>query len=190
MQSRCCWPPERPSADLLQPVLDLVPERRPLERPLDALVQVALHAEHPRPERDVVVDRLRERVRLLEDHADPAAHLDRVDVGRVEIGAVVEDVALDHRARHEVVHAVEAADQRALAAAGRPDEGRDGVAVDVQSHLADRHVAAVGNREVVHLEDGLAVRHPIVAVLLRDLGQAHRLDRRPLLCHGGHQVLL
>ena len=51
--------------------------------------------EHARPEGDVVVDRLRERVRLLEDHADPATHLDRVDVGRVEIGAVVEDVALD-----------------------------------------------------------------------------------------------
>ena len=33
-------------------------------------------------EGDVVVDRLRERVRLLEDHPDPAAHLDRIDVRR------------------------------------------------------------------------------------------------------------
>ena len=39
MQSRCCWPPERPSALLLQPVLDLVPERRLLQRLLDALVE-------------------------------------------------------------------------------------------------------------------------------------------------------
>ena len=55
--------------------------------------------EHARAEGDVVVDRLRERVRLLEDHADPAAHLDRVDVGRVQVLAVVEHVALDRRAR-------------------------------------------------------------------------------------------
>ena len=69
----------------LQPVLHLVPERRLPERPLDALVQVALHAEHARAEGDVVVDRLRERVRLLEHHADALAHLDRVDVGAVEV---------------------------------------------------------------------------------------------------------
>ena len=48
--------------------------------------------EHARPEGDVVVDRLRERVRLLEDHADAAPHLDRIDVARVEVLAVVENL--------------------------------------------------------------------------------------------------
>ena len=64
----------------LEPVLDLVPERRLLERTLHELVEMVLRAEYSRPEGDVVVDRLRERVRLLEDHADALAHLDRVDL--------------------------------------------------------------------------------------------------------------
>ena len=75
---------------VLQPILHLVPQRRALQRLLDALVERALHAEDARPERDVVVDRLRERVRLLEDHADAPPDLDRVDVARVQILAVVE----------------------------------------------------------------------------------------------------
>src|SRR4051794_36242839 len=46
----------------LEPILDLVPERALLERPLDDLVHAALHAEHARAEGDVVVDRLGEGV--------------------------------------------------------------------------------------------------------------------------------
>ena len=41
------------------------------------LVHVVLHPRDPRAVRHVVVDRLREGVRLLEDHADASAHLDR-----------------------------------------------------------------------------------------------------------------
>ena len=79
----------------LEPVLDLVPQRGALERRLDDLVHVALHAEHARAEGDVVVDRLRERVRLLEHHPDQLAHLDGVDVVAVEVLAVEEDLAAD-----------------------------------------------------------------------------------------------
>ena len=92
MQSRCCWPPDMPNAFVLSRSLtssQSAPRRSAL---LDDLVHVALHAEHARAERDVVVDRLRERVRLLEHHPDPLAHLDRVDVGAVEVLAVVEDL--------------------------------------------------------------------------------------------------
>ena len=55
---------------LLEAVLDLIPERRLAQRLLDALVEVVLHPEVARAPGDVVVDRLGERVRLLEDHAD------------------------------------------------------------------------------------------------------------------------
>ena len=44
----------------------------------------------PRPEGDVVVDRLRERVRLLEDHPDPPPDLDRIDAAAVQVLAVVQ----------------------------------------------------------------------------------------------------
>src|SRR3712207_7736710 len=50
-----------------------------------------------RTEGDVVVDRLGERVGLLEDHPDPLAHLDRIHVRAVEILAVVEDATVDRK---------------------------------------------------------------------------------------------
>ena len=58
---------------LLELVLDLVPECGAAQRLLDEVVHVVdLHAGDPRAVGDVVVDRLRERVGLLEDHADVA----------------------------------------------------------------------------------------------------------------------
>ena len=77
----------------LEPILHLVPERRLLQRALDALVQVLLHPEHARPVGDVLVDRLDERIRLLEDHADQPANLHRIDAAAVQVLTVVEDLA-------------------------------------------------------------------------------------------------
>src|SRR3712207_7221302 len=51
---------------------------------LDALVEVVGHPEHARPEGDVVVHRLRKRVRLLEDHADPFSDFHRIDARPVD----------------------------------------------------------------------------------------------------------
>ena len=74
----------------LEPVLHLVPQGGPAQRPLDDLVEARpCEPGHLRAVGDVVVDRLRERVRLLEHHADAAPHLDRVDLRVVEVDAVV-----------------------------------------------------------------------------------------------------
>ena len=93
MQSRCCWPPESESALFFRRSLTSSQSAARGEGALDALVEVLLHPEHARRPGDVVVDRLRERVRLLEDHPDPAAHLDRVDAVAVEVGPVVQQLA-------------------------------------------------------------------------------------------------
>ena len=58
--------------------------------------------------------------------------------GAVEVLAVVEDLALDARRWDQVVHPVEAADQRALAAARRTDQRRDVVLEDVQADVRAR----------------------------------------------------
>ena len=136
-----------------QPVLDLVPQRRLAQGALDALVEIVLEAEHARPEGDVVADRLRKRVGLLEHHPDAPAHLDRIDPGRVEVGAVVEHRALDRGARDEVVHAVERAQDRALAAAGGADEGRDLALAHLERDVPHGRDAVVADRQPAHVED-------------------------------------
>jgi hypothetical protein len=108
----------------------------------------------------VVVDRHRERVRLLEDHADAAAEVDRVDAGAVDVLAVEEHLPLDPRARDEVVHAVEAAQERRLPAARRPDERGDVVPGDPDGDVPE----------------GLEV--PVVEVQVGDGELVGALDRR------------
>ncbi len=130
-------------AGLAQLVLDLVPDGGPPQRALDQLVHVAAVAGDPWAERHVVVDRLWERVRLLEDHADAASHLDRVDARRRRGPRRGSGLALDACAVDEVVHAVEAAQQGALAAAGWTDDRGDLVARDLQADVAHRAERAV-----------------------------------------------
>jgi hypothetical protein len=83
MQRRCCWPPERPERVVGQAVLDLVPEGRLLEGALDALGDLALvlEAADAQAVGDVLEDRLRERVRALEHHADAPPHRHGIDAG-------------------------------------------------------------------------------------------------------------
>ena len=140
---------------LLEAVLHLVPERGLAEGLLDDVVEVVLHARQPGAEGDVVVDRLRERVRLLEHHADALAHLDRVDAGVVEIDAVVHDLAVDPSRLDEVVHPVEAAQHGGLATAGRADERGDLVLVDLEVDVPDGLEVAVEDVEVLHVEHDL-----------------------------------
>ncbi len=68
-----------------------------------------LHAES-----DVVIDRHRERRRLLEHHADARAHDGGVEVLAQQVGAVEQDLPFRALARIELVHAVEDAQQRDL----------------------------------------------------------------------------
>ena len=90
-------------------ILDLVPERRLAQGALDPFVEIALHADRARAERDVVADRARKRIGPLEHHADPAPYLDWIDSRRVEIGTQEAHRAVDRDAGNEIVHAIERA---------------------------------------------------------------------------------
>jgi hypothetical protein len=81
----------------VEPVAHLVPEGGLVEAPLDDLAERdgVLHAVDPWAEGDVVVDRLRERVALLEDHADAPAEQHGIDVGCVDVRAVERHLAVD-----------------------------------------------------------------------------------------------
>ena len=119
-----------------QTVLHLLPQRRAPQRALNDVVDVAVEPERARAERDVVEDRLRERVGPLEDEADARAHRYRVDIPPIEIDAPVTHVARNAAAGHEVVQAVQATEQRALAGAGRADERDDRAARDRERDVA------------------------------------------------------
>ena len=144
----------------LEAVLDLVPQGGLAEAALDDLVEGGAllgDAGGAGAVGHVVVDRLGERVGLLEDHPDPAPDLDRVDLAVVEVDAVVVERALDPGDLDEVVHAVEAAQHRGLAAARRADEGGDLVLLDVELDVAHGPEVAVVDGQVVDVEDGGAV---------------------------------
>ena len=118
MQRRCCCPPESESPLLCS--LSLTSSQRAAPQGFSTFAAFPLVAVQAQAEGDVVVDARGERIGLLEDHADIAAHGNRVDRGIVDVAPAVMDVAFEAKAAHEVVHAVEAAQYRALAAPEGP----------------------------------------------------------------------
>src|SRR5476651_1839317 len=143
---------ERESARL-QPILDLVPERGLTQASLGDLLVIATDAVELQSGDDVVVDgERRKRIGPLEDHADAPPQIDRVDAAGVQILAVHQDAPRLSGARHQLMHAVDAAHEGALAAAGRPDDGEDRVLRHRERNVAQRmHIAKPG-LELLHLD--------------------------------------
>ena len=77
---------------------------------------------------------------------------------RVDVLAVERDLARDARRLDRVVHAVQAADERRLAAAGRTDQRDDLVAADVEIDLLDRVIVGVEDVDLARLHHGLRRR--------------------------------
>src|SRR5262249_21999663 len=109
-------------------------------------------ARHAGPEHDVFEDGFGKRVRLLKDHADAAAQVDQVDRAAVDLFAVKQQVAGVPGTLDQVVHAIETAQERGLAAARRADEGRDRTVRDTEADVVDRLGVPVPKREVARRE--------------------------------------
>ena len=137
MHSRCCCPPDRlaPGRPSRVDTSSQSPASRS-ERSTASSSSALAGAVEPQPGGDVVTDRHGgERVGTLEDHADGPADICGGEPGCVDVLAVEEDLALHPRAGHDLVHAVQRADERRLAAARRPDERRHLLGLD--DHGAD-----------------------------------------------------
>jgi hypothetical protein len=161
---------------LVQAILHLVPESCRAEAPLDPLVQLrppARQAVDPYAVGDVVEDRLRKRVGLLEHHADPAPEPHDVHARGVDVHAVYEDTAVDAGARHDVVHPVERAEERALAASGRPNERRHDVGLERDGDIAQRALLAVVEVQADNVDLDRAIR-AVRLGLTRPGGGEHR----------------
>ena len=163
MHSRCCWPPDRPVPGLWsRRSLTLFPQARLLQRGLHRLVEIGAvrdQAVDARAVGDVLVDRFRERIGLLEHHPDPCAQLHDVLLAIVDVLAVERDAALDPRRFDGVVHAVQAAQERRLAAARRADERDDRVAGDVDADVLDSVLVAVVDVDLARRHDRVCDGH-------------------------------
>ena len=146
MQSRCCWPPESPVPGSCSRSLTSFQRPARLSELVHQRLEIGLvagHAVDARPVGDVLEDRLRERVGLLEDHADARAQLDHVDARVVDVLAVEPDLAGDATDRDRVVHPVDAAQEGRLAAARRADQRGDLALGNVERHAVDRLLLSV-----------------------------------------------
>ncbi len=138
----------------MQAILDLVPQGGALECPLHGLVEHALlvDALDAQAVDHVFVDGLGERVRLLEHHAYAAAQLGNVFAFAVDVVAVQVDGAFYAATVHQVVHAVEGAQQGRLAAARRADEGSDALLGDIHADVEQRLFVAVEQAQARHFD--------------------------------------
>ena len=190
MHRRCCWPPESSNACFLSCFLTSPQSAARVERLLDEVVELGALADalRARAVDDVLVDRHRERVRALEHHAHAHAQVDRVHLARVDVDPVEQDLAAHGHVAELVVHAVQAAQERGLAAPRRADERGHGLRRDVHVHAGERRLLAVRDRDVaevegagrVRLRGGRGVYHRIL--LLCRVRQAAASTPR---CHAG-----
>src|SRR5256885_3299015 len=128
-----------------QLVLDLVPQRAAAQR----LFHTAIHLGfrdllvEPDAERDVFVDRHRKRRRLLEHHADARAQQVEIESGVEDVGLVKHQLPGGALPWIEIVHPVENPQQRRLAAAGWPNEGRNAMGTERQVNVLQGMVLAI-----------------------------------------------
>jgi hypothetical protein len=109
-------------------------------------------------ERDVVVDRHRERGRLLEHHADLRAQHVEIGAGIEDVLAVEDNLSGRPLARVERIHPIQRAQQRRLAAARRTDECRHPALGDVEIDVLESMEFSVEEVEMAaeYLRDGVA----------------------------------
>jgi hypothetical protein len=92
----------------------------------------------------------------LEHHPDLPPDGDRVDFAFVDVAPIEQDFAGDPSPADGLVHAVQRAKERALAAPARPDERQHLVGEDIDGDVTHRQVLAVVHSQAFgpHLHDG------------------------------------
>ena len=130
---------------LSETILQLIPDGRLAKRGLDDLIELLLVADTVRTWTigHIVIDRHRERIRLLEDHTDPLTKCIDIDILLIDVLPIEKDLTIDTAALHQIVHAVQRLEQCGLATAGRSDEGRDLIRRNVQVDVMKRMECAI-----------------------------------------------
>ncbi len=135
-----------------------MPQRGGARRALHRFIQQApvAHALQPQAVHHVFMNRFRERVRPLEHHAHPPPQR-HVDLRTGDRRAVQLQLALDAAVVHQIVHAVETAQQRRFTAARGADQGRHPVFRDTQRNIVQHLFVAIKQVEAVDRQRGLFI---------------------------------
>ena len=161
----------------MEAILHLVPEGRRAQGTLHGHIEygaVFLPGDAERID-NVLVNRHREGVRLLEDHPDAAAKGDNLDRRVVDACPVDGDIPLVADTRDELVHPVEIPQQGRFTASRRADESghlpRGNGEIDPMQGL----FLSVEELKVPHLDEISFARRKIIGELQRMMGKFGRL---------------
>ena len=130
-------------AALLEFVLGLIPEGRLPQGGFYQLIHIPLEAINAGPKGNVLVDRFRKWVGLLENHANAPTHLDWVDPLVIKVLAIKQHSAGEAAALDQIIHAVESPQNRGFAAAGRTNKGCYFPLGDFHENIVDSNIFAV-----------------------------------------------
>src|SRR6266567_9340657 len=161
-----------------QLVLDLVPQRAATQRLFHTAVHLGFRnlLVEPDAERDVLIDGHRKRRRLLEHHADARAQQIEIELGIEDVGLIEHHLTSGALSRIEIVHPVEDPQQRRLATAGWPDEGRDAMGAEREIDVFQRMVLAIIKVQAARSDPGTR------------LGQRHQGNRAARSAHRYREV--
>jgi len=98
---------------------------------------------------DILKDGFGEGIGLLKYHADTAAKGDHIHVRVVDVSIVEQHLSSCARIRDEVVHPVQAAQERALPTSRWPDKGRCLMFIELQGDILERKKVSVVKIEMV-----------------------------------------
>lgn len=149
---------------LLEAVFDFIPKSGSLETSLADFVEyrsVAFAVDAKRVN-NVIVDAHGEGIRFLEDHSHPFAEFDNVDAFVVDRLAVETHVSLNPYDVEEIVHAVDAAKQRAFSAARRANHSGDFATGNVHRDVKESLLGAVPETEFLDLKHLFFMENGIV----------------------------
>ena len=96
-------------------------------------------------EGDIIENAHRERIGLLEHHADIAPYHHRIDPLAIDVLPEEVDVPVEAKTHHQIVHPVKTAQYRTLATAGGANEAGNLVLFDWHMAVAHGHEIAVEN---------------------------------------------
>jgi hypothetical protein len=137
-------------------VFNFIPEHSAFQSLFNLPREVALVTIQTQAKSNIIVDTCGKGVGLLEHHADKPPNGNSVHRRMIDIFTPEADMPLKSKAAHEVIHAVQATEYRALATPGRSNESRNGIFLNGNIRVTDGLKIPVVKLLDVAVNDGVS----------------------------------